>query len=76
MSSKPPSGLGGILKIGLTDQSDHKIINRSHDFASIANGHARDILFEGYISSVMQSCFNAPMSASKTQQACRRNFGA
>jgi hypothetical protein len=66
MSSKPSSCLGCILETCLMDQSDHKIVDRSHDFAGIANGHACAILFESYISSVMQSCFNPPMLAAKT----------
>ncbi len=62
MSSKPASGLSSILKICLMDQSDDQIIYGCHDFASIANRHARGVFLERHIASVMQPGFNAPMS--------------
>ena len=48
------------------DQSDHKIINGSHHFASIANRHTRGIFLERHITSVVQSNFNPPMLSAKT----------
>ena len=65
MSSEPPSSLSSILEICLADQSDHKIVNGSHDFAGIADGHARGIFLERHIPSVVQSNFNSPMPPAK-----------
>ena len=66
MGREPSSSMGRILEICLMDQSDNKIVIGSYDFTGIANGHASTILFERHISSVMYSCFNAPMIAAKT----------
>jgi hypothetical protein len=63
-----PSGLSRILEIYLMGQSNYKIVNGSHHFSGIANGHASGVLLEGHISSVMQSCFNAQMLTTKTKQ--------
>ncbi len=76
MRSEPPPGLSSILEICLIDQSDHKIINGSHHFASVANRHTRGIFLERYIPSVVQSCFNPPMFATKTQQVVGCDFFA
>jgi len=59
MSGEPPSSLSSILEICLMDQSDHKIVNGSHIFPGMTDGHASGILLECHISSVMQSGFNA-----------------
>ena len=53
MSSKPTSGLGGIVEMGLPDQRQDEIIDRSHDLACVPNRHAGGIFLEGDIAAIV-----------------------
>ena len=53
MSSKPTSGLGGIVEASLSDESQNQIIDRSHDFTSVSYRHAGGIFFQSDIATVM-----------------------
>jgi hypothetical protein len=59
MSRKPSSGLSGIDELGLLDKGQNKIIDRSHHFSSVADGHPSSIFFESDIAAIMQVCFDA-----------------
>jgi len=63
MSSKPTSGLSGILEFSLSSESNHQVVDQGHDFASIPHGHSYCIFFEGYVTATVKSCFNTPMKA-------------
>lgn len=67
MSGEPASGLSGILEMSLADECQDEIVERSHDFSHLANGHARGIFFEGDIATIMQTGFNAPVSTADVQ---------
>jgi hypothetical protein len=49
MSSKPTSGLSGISEFCLSSESDHQVVDRGHDFASVTNGHASSIFVEDHV---------------------------
>ena len=76
MCSEPSSGLGSIVELGLSDQSQNQIIEASHDVAGVANGHASRILLHRHIASVVQTGLDAPVSSSDLEQARGRGFCA
>ena len=53
MSRKPPSGSGGVVEAGLADESQHQIIDGSHDLACVSNRHASGIFLQGDIAAVV-----------------------
>src|ERR1700690_1581607 len=71
MSSKITSRLSCILKFCLSGESDHQVIDGSHDLSHVAHGHAGGIFREGDIAATMQSVFNAPVSPTNFQEAYR-----
>jgi len=53
MGSEPTPSLGSIVEIGLADESQHEIIEGSHDVAHITRGHASGIFVQGEIATIM-----------------------
>ena len=71
MSSKITSSLSCVLKFCLSGESDHQVIDGSHDLSHVAHSHVRGIFMEGDIAATMQSVFNAPMQSTNFQEAHR-----
>ena len=59
------------MKLGLSNEGQDEIINRSYDFAEIAYRHASSIFMEGYTSAIMQAIFNPPIGAGQVEQMLR-----
>jgi hypothetical protein len=53
MSSEPTTSLGSIVKACLSNESQNKVVERSHHLACISNGHAGGIFFQGEIAAIM-----------------------
>jgi len=53
MASEPSSGLSSIVESGLSDDGDHKIMNRGQDLSGMTDGHTGSVFFEGHITAVM-----------------------
>jgi hypothetical protein len=53
LGGEPSPGLGGVVEFGPVNEGDRQIIDRGHYFASIADGHARGVFFEGDVAAIM-----------------------
>ena len=67
MCGKAPPGLGGIVEVCLTDQSQNEIIDRSHHFSGLADRHSSGIFLEGHVAAIVQTRLDPPMSAANIQ---------
>ncbi len=74
MSSEKAPSLRSIRKTSLADQREDKIIDICLHSCTIANSEARSLFTEGYISLVMRTRLNSPVSAANFQEFHWRNF--
>lgn len=68
MGGEISSDLCSVKKSRLPDQRKNEVVEISDHSATISNGHAGSILFQGNVSSITRPCLNPPMSAANLQK--------